>query len=399
MPSAEWQMPHAGDAAVPDVVYVHAHAPPTGGGTPVLLGRLLDGITGDVVTARRQRPAVEAGGTGVMGAEYHYFVDKGLRGNRFPAGRALTAICNVFLSVPAAFVVARAARRRKCPVVVSVVDSGISQLAGHLGARLARAPHVIMIFDLWAENAYTAPERALARLFERRVLRAADAVVVHCREMAAFYRRKHGIEADVVPTPIDLWERAPRAPRTPPADVVFAGAVYWAQEDAVRRLANAVRQLNGVRLTLIGAGADLKNLERRRLVPDAAVPALPPAELRRRLEAADVAVVGLSFSSEHPSVVATASPAKLPEYMASGTPILVHAPRGSHVAEYAREGGFAEVVDSPDEDALAAALRRILDDEPHAAKLAAAARRLAEQRHALEHVRERFAAVLERVRA
>jgi glycosyltransferase involved in cell wall biosynthesis len=384
---------------VPDVVFVHAHAPPTTGGTPVLLGRLLDGIAGDVVTARRLRPAVDAGGQGVLRGEYHYFVDKGLRGNRFAAGRLLTAVGNAVLAIPAAVVVARAARRRKRPIVVSVVDSGISQLAGHLGARLARAPHVIMIFDLWAENAYTAPERSLARLFERRVLRAADAVVVHCREMADFYRQKHGIECEVVPTAIDLWEPAARPPRTPPAEVVFAGAVYWAQEDAVRRLADAVRQLDGVRLTLIGAGADLQNLERRRLVPDAAVPALPAAELRRRLEAADVAVVGLSFASKHPSIVATASPAKLPEYMASGTPILVHAPRGSHVAEYAREGGFAEVVDSPDEEMLAAALLRLIDDEEHAAKLAAKARRLAEQRHALEHVRERFAAVLERVRA
>lgn len=382
---------------MPDVIYVHAHAPPTRGGTPVLLERLLDGVAGDVVTDRRLRAAVDAGRPGVMRAEYHYFVAKGLRGNRFAAGRVLTAVANALLAVPAALVVARAARRRSRPVVVSVIDSGISQLAGHIGARIARAPHVLMVFDLWAENAYTGPERVLARLLERRLLRAADAVVVHCREMAEFYMRKHGIQADVVPTPIDLWEPARKASRKSPCEVLFAGALYWAQEDAVRRLASAVHRLDDVHLTLVGSGADRSNLERRGLYPDTALPALPPSELRRRIEAADVVVVALSFASDHPDVIATASPAKLPEYMASGTPILVHAPRGSHVAEYARERGFAEVVDSPDEGALAAALLRIIGDDKHAAKLAARARRTAEEGHALEKVRAQFAAVLDRV--
>ena len=70
--------------------------------------------------------------------------------------------------------------------------------------------------------------------------------------------------------------------------------------------------------------------------------------------------LGLSFDSPHPEVIATATPARLPEYMASGRPLLVHSPAGSHAAEYARSEDFAEAVDQPDEQLLGQALRRLI---------------------------------------
>ena len=46
------------------------------------------------------------------------------------------------------------------------------------------------------------------------------------------------------------------------------------------------------------------------------------------MKRADAVFLGLSFGSDHPEVIKTATPARLPEYMASGTPLIVHAPRG-----------------------------------------------------------------------
>jgi hypothetical protein len=107
-----------------------------------------------------------------------------------------------------------------------------------------------------------------------------------------------------------------------------------------------------------------------------------------------VVFVGLSFDSPHPAVIATASPARLPEYMASGTPLLVHAPAGSHVAEYARREDFAEVVDRPDPTALAAGLRRTIDDSALSSMRARRARALALERHDAARVRERMRTIL-----
>ena len=107
--------------------------------------------------------------------------------------------------------------------------------------------------------------------------------------------------------------------------------------------------------------------------------------------------LGLGFETAHPAVIRTAAPAKLPEYMASGRPILVHAPRGSHFADYVREAGFAEVVDVPEEEALRAALLRLLEDAELAGRRAARARELVLERHEASHVREEFCRLLESV--
>ena len=123
------------------------------------------------------------------------------------------------------------------------------------------------------------------------------------------------------------------------------------------------------------------------------------SELRRRLAHADVLFLGLSLHSDHPEIVRTATPARLVEYMASGRPLLVHAPAGSHVAEYARREDFAEVVDSADAEALLAALRRVLEDGDLSAARGARARQIAVRRHDAARVGAAFAAILDGLHA
>jgi glycosyltransferase involved in cell wall biosynthesis len=122
-----------------------------------------------------------------------------------------------------------------------------------------------------------------------------------------------------------------------------------------------------------------------------------PERFRQRLEQSDLLFLGLSFNTAYPDVIRTASPAKLPEYMASGRPILIHAPEGSHVARYGREGGFCEVVDVADDDELQAGIVRVLSDPQLAEERAVRAQELARQVHEVSRVRERFSRLLESV--
>jgi hypothetical protein len=68
----------------------------------------------------------------------------------------------------------------------------------------------------------------------------------------------------------------------------------------------------------------------------------------------------------------------------------VHAPRDSYLSGYAREHGFAEVVDTPDAPALAAAVRKLATDEGGRAQLAEHAAQALE-RHRAEAVAQAFA--------
>jgi glycosyltransferase involved in cell wall biosynthesis len=238
-------------------------------------------------------------------------------------------------------------------------------------------------------------------MLEPRILRSAARVVVHNEQMAEHYRAKHGISCAVLPTSVESWDPVPPKARQKDSarEVLFAGAIYWAQEDALRRLSRVTRDLEGVRLTVVGSRTDDTALRALGIVADRLEPDLPPEQFRPRLEGADVLFLGLGFDTAHPEVIRTASPAKLPEYMASGRPILVHAPSGSHVAEYSREGGFAEVVDVPDDEELRAALVRALADDELAHERSSRALELVRERHEASHVRDEFRRILEALRA
>jgi len=256
-----------------------------------------------------------------------------------------------------------------------------------------------MVFDLWEENAYAEVDRWIAGRLERRLWRGAAAIVGYDTQIAAHYERKHGVRPHVIDTPVEVGAAADRDDARPagePADVLYAGALYWAQEEALRRLARVCRDRAELRLTVV---ADTAQARAAGIEADAFEPPLSPSAFRERVARADVAVLCLSFDSEHPAVIATASPARLPEYMASGTPILVHAPAGSHVAEYARAGDFAEVVDRADDAALAEGLRRVLADPERSAQRARRARALALERHAEDAVRARMREILDEVGA
>jgi glycosyltransferase involved in cell wall biosynthesis len=379
---------------------LHALAPPTPGGTPVVLERLLThlpGVSVDVVTDRKLRPRVRAGGPGVLDARYRYVLKWPGWGGRWRFGRVAIAAIDFLLALVAGIRAARWARRDRARWVLSVTDEGFSVIAGTIAARLAGLPHVVMVFDLWEENAYTEVQRAVAARLEPRIFRSAATVVGYCSQIVEHYRAKYGLEAVAIPTPVESGGDSV-APRAEPdvndgsREVLLAGAVYWAQRDAVARLLSLRGRIPGLRMVTIGGEDTLRHSGLR---PDRSEPAVPGPELRQRLARADVLFLGLSLHSDHPAIVRTATPARLVEYMASGRPLIVHAPAGSHVAEYARREDFAEVVDIADPEALLAGLHRVLEDRDLSAGRAARARSVAVERHDAAKVGTAFAEILD----
>ena len=188
------------------LLLVHAMAPPHEGGTAVVLHRLLRALGHDrleVMTDRRLRRRVAEGGELVLPARYRYFPKLGGPPWAIRAARETFNALNVLFAVAAGLRGGLAARSTSAGCVLSVADGGFSQIAGAVAARAARRPHMIMVFDVWEENAYSRVERWLARRLERLPFRHADAVVVYCEAAARHYRHKHGIECRVIAMPIE----------------------------------------------------------------------------------------------------------------------------------------------------------------------------------------------------
>lgn len=375
---------------------IHALAPPLPGGTPVVLQRLLTDLPGvrlEVVTDRTSRRLVRAGGRNVLNGRYRYFFKWPGWGGRWRWGRYVVAAIDLLLAVVAGLRAARWARRDGVQWIMSVTDDGFSVIAGAVAARFARLPHVVMVFDLWEENAYGEAKQAVARRLERPIFRSAAKVIGYCEEIADHYGDKHGIQPAVIRTPMDPGPRpAPPRPRDGrDAELLMAGAIYWMQEDAVARLLRVTPQLAGVRTVLIAPPEQVAITSVR---PDSVELPVPLDRLRERLEQADLFFIGLSLHCAHPELARFSTPARLTDFLAAGRPLLVHAPADSHLARYCRRERLAEVVDVADEDALATALQRMLDDPETANERAARAREHLERVHAAPTVRRAFVDLL-----
>jgi glycosyltransferase involved in cell wall biosynthesis len=89
---------------------------------------------------------------------------------------------------------------------------------------------------------------------------------------------------------------------------------------------------------------------------------LPPETIHEVQRRADVLFLPLAFESPIGEVLRTSAPGKMGDYLATGRPILVHAPPDSFVSRYFREHDCGVVVDSNSPNAVAEALKRIATD-------------------------------------
>jgi glycosyltransferase involved in cell wall biosynthesis len=220
--------------------------------------------------------------------------------------------------------------------------------------------------------------------------------------MAENLRQRYGVDAQVLLPLLDVGafiaqagEKRARQDRE--ARIVYTGAIYDAQLDALQNLVSA---LNGVR----PEGPEVKDiclylytslseplLKRMQLAgPRVRRAFVPVTEMPRVLAEADVLFLPFSFDEKMRHVIETSLPTKLAEYLASGVPILVHGPPNSTVARYCRENECAVVVDQLDTEALQAALGRLLSDGELRKTLSERARATAFENHDLQRNLPRF---------
>jgi len=182
-----------------------------------------------------------------------------------------------------------------------------------------------------------------------------------------------------------------------PFSVIFTGAIYSAQVDALRHLVNVIEREASenhseqcVHLTLY-TSLPAAGLERFGLVgKNVRRDEVPASEVSRVMAEADVAFLPLSFEPEMLHVVETSLPSKIAEYLAAGLPILAYAPRSSTVARYCRENDCGLVVDVPDEAALRDALIRLRNEPKLRSELSARAVEIAKKNHDAERIGRAF---------
>jgi glycosyltransferase involved in cell wall biosynthesis len=245
----------------------------------------------------------------------------------------------------------------------------------------------------------------LYRALMPRFLRAARRVWGITPAMCAHLEKTYGVKCELLPPFADtgLFTSAGALRSASPeteARIVYTGAIYTAQLDALQNLARALakEQLdsNGTRFSLtLYTSLPESTLRQMGLTGSKITRSfVPNTQMPDVLAGARILFLPFSFAQNMRHVVETSIPAKLAEYLASGTPILVHAPSYSSASRYCREKNLALVVDQPDPALLAQAILRLATDAKLREELSANARAAAQQVHSRESVLPRFFAGL-----
>jgi glycosyltransferase involved in cell wall biosynthesis len=267
-------------------------------------------------------------------------------------------------------------------------------------------PLVLHFMDDWPRVALV--HRPLARAAReslragvRDLLERASVRLTIGAEMSAAYRQRYGLSFDHFQNCVDpsLWAEASRGVPTHEDFVIgYTGRIGKANK---RSLSLALRAVSALRSegyqTLMSAAINGPAPLRITDAVQSCVHVRPHVEhcdMPAFLASCDALILPLDFDRWSADFAAYSMPTKLPEYLASGVPLVVFAPRGMAVSRYVRANACGLVVSSPDSFELAAAFRVLAVDRNLGRKLGDTAMTIARRDHDEGSVVPRFRRIL-----
>ena len=278
--------------------------------------------------------------------------------------------------------ISRILKRETCDAVI-ICTGGREILdfpAAYLASRLTGARFYAYLLDQYSHMVSYVLGNSFLRRFESRILKGATAVIVPNEFLRDELRQRFNVEAVVIHNmcDLDLYQQSRTNEHTnDEARIVYTGGVGPLHYDAFRNLLAALQLLerNDVRLHLYTAqtrdSIEHEGIAGPRIVFHEHQPVWTMPEIQ---QSADILFLALAINSPHPEIVRTAMPGKMGEYLASGRPILVHAPTDSFIAWYFRHHECGVVVDQNDPQQLAGAIDSLLNDASLRERLSTRAR-------------------------
>lgn len=280
--------------------------------------------------------------------------------------------------------IARIAADNNCDRIVGCTGDLADPASAFVAAKRIRVVFLPYYFDDYVEQWPSEADRETAQRVERKFAAASCRAIVPNPFMAEALSERASIHSTVIPNACSGGAGRPLTERSPgtPGIVLYSGAVYHVNNNALCSLAEAVQALGPDRALLRVFTAQSKDALAAAGLHGSHVDIhdhVPAQDITDHQRAADVLVIALNAGGPSAGVVRTSMPAKLGDYLSSGTPILAIAPQDSFVGWYLKEHRCGAVAEPGDTEAVQTALSRMLDDEDLRASVSTAARRCAER--------------------
>jgi glycosyltransferase involved in cell wall biosynthesis len=268
--------------------------------------------------------------------------------------------------------------RHACGAILAAYPDAYGVAAARRAAQTLGIPLAVYLHDAIVEGTQGSRIHRYARALQERLFAEPHLFFAMSEGLAELLLSKHGVRAVPLPHCYNEAGDQPLAgsPVEPPT-VLFSGMIYGINRPATARVARAAAHA-GYRITCTQQSA--ANAMIRDGVPagSVSVEGVPGRqEYLAHLGRQAGLFVALSWPDESPvhrDELATIFPTKVPEYLGTGRPILVHCPEDYYLARFFRERGCGLVVTERSEEALVEAWLRLRDDPDLAQRLGARGR-------------------------
>jgi glycosyltransferase involved in cell wall biosynthesis len=263
------------------------------------------------------------------------------------------SICNIIKNEP-------------CDAIVACTSDFISPPTAYFAARKMGIPFYFYLFDWYSRQWYMREwkyphQKWFGNFFEELLMKNASGVIVPNEFLSDEIFRNYGIKSEIVRNSIDLsmYNGATLTQREKNKNgitIVFTGAIYDTNFQALINLTDAIKKIKEINVSLhLYVQHNIPKKIRNALTASFTVfhNPVPYALIPEIQKNADILFLPLSFNSLRHDIVKTSAPGKTGDYLASGTPTMVHAPPDSFLSWYFKKFKCGMVVDENNSDALA----------------------------------------------
>lgn len=253
--------------------------------------------------------------------------------------------------------IVRILHKEKCEALVGCSGDLIDIPAGFHAAQKMGIPYYPYLFDDYNEQWRIPFQKKYAHKVWSQLKDHVSGIIVPNEFLANKYRESFQMNPIIIPNPVEDISpvQAPGiSSMNRPVKIIYTGSIYDAHLDAFTNLLQAIHQLpEGAVEFHIYTPMDRSVLENYGISAPAILhPPLPLRESQQVQQQADLLFLPLAFESPIPDIIRTSAPGKMGELLASGRPILVHAPKDCFVSWYFREHKCGIVIDESNPEML-----------------------------------------------
>ena len=256
----------------------------------------------------------------------------------------------------------------KCEVAIACTGSIFDPVATYYAAKNLGIKFIFYVFDMYSQQFIFQEGMAFTKKYEKILVNNSDKLILTNEFVCNEYLSDYGVKGVIIhnPVPLELKKEPVNFKNSVfnsnDIEIFYAGSIYAAHYDAFRNLVGALKKINKGKSRLITSQREfvlrIKGIKGP-VIYEKIKSQSEVFELQRKT---DILFLPLAFNSPYPKLINNSSPGKMGEYLASGKPVLVHAPKDSFLSWYFREYNCGIVADKADPDYLAKKIGEIIDD-------------------------------------